>query len=335
MSEDDIWLRNRASGFGTATPEDEYYHGRNGVEGDSLTETWYWNFAVPEAGINVHLYCWVHPNLDVVTSGLFAYRGLKRQNLASELFDVHSFLSIKVIGGSGSDIQIPNGLRVRVIEPLQRIHIAFADPARGVDIDVQLRAVADVIMRSNNKHFEQLMHCTGRMVLRGEHFDIDCYKVRDRSWGELRPEGNSHLPAYTWLTGAFGADFAFNMCAHDDPTEDASAAKAFPVPKDQLFKDGWVWRDGRKIRLKHGSKHTERDPLLLFPLRHRIEMEDVEGQRYRMQGEIISSLPWTAWANHVCHLAQARWTLADGRIGYGESQDGQWNDYVYAYSPKR
>jgi hypothetical protein len=63
-------------------------------------------------------------------------------------------------------------------------------------------------------------------------------------------------------------------------------------------------------------------------------MEDVEGRHYRMQGEIISSIPWTAWANHVCHLAQARWVMDDGRVGYGESQDGQWNDYVYALSPK-
>jgi hypothetical protein len=229
---DDSWLRNLSNSFGTATPADEFYHGRNGVEGDSLTETWYWTFAVPEAGINVHLYCWVHPNLEVVTSGLFAYRGLKRVNLASELFDVHSFLSIKVIGGDGRDIRIPNGLRVRVIEALQHVHITFEDRARNTGIDVHMRAISDVIMRNNNKHFEQLMHCTGTMVLRGEHFDIDCYKIRDRSWGELRPEGNSHLPAYTWLTGAFGADLAFNMCAHDDPADDPRVAREFPVQKN-------------------------------------------------------------------------------------------------------
>ena len=45
--------------------------------GDSLTETWYWGFNVPEARINCYAYCWVHPNLGVVSAGLFIYRGIK------------------------------------------------------------------------------------------------------------------------------------------------------------------------------------------------------------------------------------------------------------------
>lgn len=337
VKEADAWLRNQKEGFGTSTEADEYYHGRNGVVGDSLTETWYWNFAVPEAGINTHVYCWVHPNLNVVTSGLFVYRGIKQQNLASEIFCVHDYLSIDVIGGDGSDIQIPNGLRMRVIEPLKHIHMTFNDPQRQTKIDVHMKAVSDIIMRTSNAHFEQVMHCTGTMTLRGEDFVIDCYKVRDRSFGELRPEGNYLLPAYSWLTGAFDEGrLAFNMCAHDDPATVPEAARSLVVPDDQIFKDGWVWRDGRKIRVAHGTKRTERDPVTLAPIRHEVTMEDVEGRSYTMKGEIISSVPWTGWSNHVCHLAQARWTLEDGTpggsIGYGESQDGQWNDYVYLMS---
>ena len=32
-----------------------------------------------------------------------------------------------------------------------------------------------------------------------------------------------------------------------------------------------------------------------------------------------------------CHLALVRWEL-DGRVGWGDSMDVQWNDYVWRYS---
>ena len=37
-------------------------------------------------------------------------------------------------------------------------------------------------------HFDQAGHVTGTMVLQGEEIPIDCYSVRDRSWGP-RPMG--------------------------------------------------------------------------------------------------------------------------------------------------
>ena len=37
-------------------------------------------------------------------------------------------------------------------------------------------------------HFDQAGHVAGTMVLRGETVPIDCYSVRDRSWGP-RPQG--------------------------------------------------------------------------------------------------------------------------------------------------
>ena len=334
MNADDGWLRSHGKAFGEATAADEFFHGRNGVVGDSLTETWYWNFAVPEKAINCHVYCWVHPNLDVVTAGLFVYRGLKAQHLAAEFFDMQTYLSMDVVGAGGRNIHVPNGLRMDVIEPLQHIHMGFADPQRQTAIDVDMRALAERIMRDNNKHFEQIMHCQGELTLRGEVHQVDCYKVRDRSWGELRPEGNSPLPAYTWMTGVFHqGDLAFNLCLHDDPATDPGLARDFPLDSSQMIKDGWIWREGRKLRLRGATKRTKRHPLLLAPLSHDIEMVDQEGRIYRMKGEIISSLPWAGWSNHMCHIGQARWTLQDGSIGYGESQDGQWNDYVYRSSP--
>jgi len=319
----------RVGSFGAYTTADEYLHG-TGPAGDSLTETWYWGFNVPEAAINCYVYCWVHPNLGVVSAGLFIYRGIKRQHLAAELFDLPAFLSADVVG-DGSDIQLPNRLRMRVIKPLEHLHMTFDDPARETEVDVHMKAVAPPVVRGNGKHFEQVMRTSGRLVLRGERYEVDSYHVRDRSWGELRPEGHNPVPPYTWVTGVLDdGTLAFNVGAHDDPERDPHWADHFDVAAERAFKDGWVWRDGRPIHLARASMQTERDPLSLRAIRHVLDIEDAEGEELRITGEVVAGLPWGGWHNIISHLGLVRWDV-DGRTAWGDSMDVHWNDYVWRY----
>jgi hypothetical protein len=307
------WVTSEApSTFGTVTDKDEYLHG-DGPDGDALTETWYWGFNVPDARINCYAYCWVHPNLGVVSAGLFIYQGIKAQHLAAELFDMPAFLSAGIVG-DGADIQVPNGLRLQVIDPLRHIHMTYRDPLRETEVDVHLTAVDEPIVRANNKHFEQVMRTRGRLVLRGERYEVDSYHVRDRSWGELRPEDHNPAPPYNWVTGVL-----------DD------GARAFNVGSmEEVFKDGWVRRDGRTIRLVHASKRVEREPGTLRPTHIAIEMHDAEGGVHHVTGEVVAGLPWGGWHNMNCHLGLVQWEL-DGRVGWGDSMDVQWNDYVWRY----
>lgn len=325
MSDSTDWNSNIGGGFGSSRPQDEFFHG-TGVADDSLTETWFWNFHVAQAAINCFAYCWVHPNLNVVTSGLMIYKGFKSQHLESELFDIRDFMSARIVG-DGSDIQLPNSMRVRVIEPLQHLHFTFDDPARQTAVDVTLRAVSEPIMRANNLHFEQVMHATGRLVLRGEAHAVDCYAVRDRSWGEARPEMQMPAPPYTWVTGSFGADFSFNLGAHDDPASAPEWVGLFPVP-ERIFKDGWVLVRGEKRRIVRASKSTRRQFPLCQPLTHVCEFEDDRGERYRLEGKLIAQSNWAGWSNSNCHLGLVEWDW-NGRKGWGESQEVQWNDYVW------
>lgn len=318
------------SGFGVHTPADEFLHG-TGPDGDALTETWFWSFHVPEASINAYCYCWVHPNLGVTMAGLFIYQGIKRHHLASELFDMPMYLSTATVVGDGSDIRVPNGLRVRVIEPLQELHLTFADPARETEFDVRMRAVAPPVMRANGKHFEQVMHTCGELVLRGERHVVDGHNIRDRSWGELRPEDHVPSPPYNWVTGTFDdGDWAFNVGSLDDPEQDPHWAEHYAIAPEQAFRDGWVRRDGRNVRLVRASKRVEREPVSLQPTAIVIDMEDAEGESFRVTGTIIASVPWGGWHNMTCHLGLVRWER-DGHVGHGESMDVQWNDYVWRY----
>ena len=325
------WNRNVGGGFGTYAETDEFYHGLNGEPGDSRTETWYWGFHVPDQAINCFAYCWVHPNLSVVTGGLMIYKGFKPQHLASELFDIRDFMSSAFLG-TGSDIQMPNGFRVTVLKPLERMRMTFADPGRETSLDVELDAVSAPIMRANNKHFEQVMRVTGELVLRGEHHRVDCFQVRDRSWGELRPEDHARIPPYTWVTGVLGpaAEFSFNLGAHDDPEREPEWRGVYELPPASIVKDGWVVVGGEMRRLRRASKITRREKPLQRPRRHEIEIEDTTGRVYRITGEVVASSMWAGWPNASCHLGLVRWEC-EGMIGWGETQEVQWNDYVWRF----
>ncbi|GGC18801.1 hypothetical protein GCM10011371_03040 [Novosphingobium marinum] len=324
MSDTD-WNSNLGGGFGRHEPGDEFYHG-TGPNGDTLTETWFWNFHVPEAGINCFAYCWVHPNLDVVSGGAMIYKGIKPGHLACEVFDYRDYMGMDVVG-DGSRIAYPNGFSVTVEEPLQKLRMQFDDPSRDSSFDLVCDAVDVPIMRANNRHFEQLMHVTGSLRLRGEEHRVDCFAVRDRSWGELRPETNAPVPPYTWVTGAFGADFAFNVGSHDDPSRDPEWMGVMDVPQ-RIFNDGWVLVGKDQRRIAKSSKLTRRTGDRNAPVSHHYSFEDDKGDTYDIEGKLIAQMEWGGWSNATCHLGLVEWSW-NGKTGYGESQEVSWNEYSY------
>lgn len=331
MTEDTDWNSNLSGGFGQHKPEDEYFHG-TGPAGDTLTETWYWNFHVPEAAVNCFAYCWVHPNLKVVSGGVFLYKGQNDHHLKSELFDYREYMSMDVLGENGGDIRFPNGMRVQALTPLEHLHFTFDDPDRETSFDVDLRAVGVPVMRANNKHFEQVMHATGTLTLRGETHAVDCYPVRDRSWGELRPEGNSASPPYTWVTGAFGDDFAFNVGSVDDLACHPNWEGVLEGPAN-AFKDGWLVIDGEQRRIVKSSKLTIREGPIHRPVRHDYQFEDDRGDTYHITGVVVAQIPWGGWSNITCHCGLTRWDW-NGRTGWGETQEVVWNEYLYRMKAK-
>ena len=303
--------------FGAWTDDDEYFHG-TGPDGDSLTETWYWGFSVPQHVINCYLYCWVHPNLDVVSAGVIVYRGLTPHHLSSELFDFPAFMKASDVVGDGSTIVVPNGLRVTVVEPTRHIRLEYRDTLRDTAFNVNLRAVSEPIMRSNGLHFEQIMHADGDLRLRGEQFSVDAHVVRDRSWGELRPEVHNPGAPYNWVTavsedGAWG----FNLGSIDEPGRDAA----------EIIRDGWIWRDGIATRLKPRPKLIVREGVMGRPERYQTELTDLDGRSLSVRGDVVASVPWGGWHNMVAHLGLVRWSAADA-IAWGDTMDCQWNEHL-------
>ena len=329
QQEEGIWTRGGGTGFGAYSARDEGLHPEHRLPGDTLTESWAYMWYVPEADISFLAYVWVHPNLNVLSSGLMGWRGHKRSHMSAELFDFRAYLS----HSNDTDmhnLQIPSGMRIRIIEPFERIMIDYDHPASGNSVAVEFTAFSPPIMRESRLHFDQAMRAQGTVTLRGRTYAIDGFGMRDRSWGELRPEINYPLPPYTWMTGTFPKSrMSWHVCAHDDPRLNPIWSHLYAIePKDAMH-DGWLFRDGELLRLKDVSAFCTRDPDTLRPVSHRVSFTDLRDRNYLIEGRVKASLPWGVWPNSCTYLCMTEWSW-NGEIAYGDTQEVQWNDFVHA-----
>jgi hypothetical protein len=330
--EHELWTGDRGvagiAPFGAVSDADERLHPEASIPGDSLTETWAYMWYIPEERISSMIHLWVHPNLNVVTAGIAVWRGHKQSMISCELVDIPVFTSAAGLG-DGMDMTFASGLRVTIEEPFKRMRIRYEDRTRGNALDLTVTDFSPPAMRSAGKHFDQAIRTRGSLTLRGTPYKIDGYGMRDRSWGQLRTEVNVPAPPFTWMTGTFPrSGFSWHVAANDDPALNPDWLGMFDIPRDHLVHDTWLYRDGVLSRPKHVSSITTRDPQTLRPLTHRVQFVDRDRRAYDIRGKVLASVPWNAWLNMSCFICLTEWSL-DGEIGYGDTQEVQWSDYVH------
>jgi hypothetical protein len=322
------WTRSD-KGFGTPLDTFDSYHGRSLPEKHhEMTETWYWGFYEPESNLHGFIHIWTHPNLGLCTGGIFAHFGHKQEHLAAELFDFRNFTPDSIFDAEGN-IRLANGLSVTFEEPMKRMRVRYENAQRGFKLDMVQEAVQPAIMRANNQHFEQTMQAVGSVTYQGREYRFDNLSIRDRSWGERRPEDGHAIPPYTWMNGAFSKDFAFCISGFDDPKRQPNWAGMYELDEGKLMSDAWIYDHGKQLRLASMSKITERTSDGLRPIRSIIDCVTEDGKEYRFVGEVTASNPWHCWQNALCHCGLTRWTSPQfDNVGWGETQEVQWNDYV-------
>ena len=325
---DKPFFLNQNSGFREADASVELLHpsANGGITADSLTETQYFGFSVPEAKIHCYSYLWHHPNLRLLTGGLWVFQGTKRYMVQSEICDFRTYMSDSALKGDLYEYRLENGFGVKILEPLRRFHLTYEDPARSNAVDLIYDAVGPAVLFADGRHLEQPMRVKGDLTLRGKHFSIDCYNVRDRSWGKPRPEENLRMPPASWMTGVFDPDFSFNCNIFDQASGNPELSGEFALPEERALAGGWLYRDGRLGRLVHAKKRVARARESLLPEAIDLAAEDEFGRPLRLHGTLLASCPWQAWGNFNANICLMRWESA-GRIAYGDCQEPMWNDY--------
>ncbi len=87
------------------------------------------------------------------------------------------------------DFSLPNSLRHEVVEPMQRYRLSSSE--LGLDLNLQWSALMAPHVLGDASwehcHFDQPGRMQGTATLNGEHFEVDSYSMRDRTWGPHRP----------------------------------------------------------------------------------------------------------------------------------------------------
>jgi len=317
--------------FSTIEAQDEYLHAASATGHFAATETSYFGFSVPDACLNGEVYVWFHPRLQVMSASVYIWTGNRSSTLACEYVNHYHYLPFP--SGDIDHYSIdPIGLEIRVVEPLKTIDLRFEDIERAVSFDLTLDAIMPPAGRPGGFHFTQAMKARGQLNLFGKTYEIDGFSSRDRSWGQDRHETARIGPPLDWMVGVFGKDLAFHVLSYEDPKRTPQWVSRYGADDNaKPFVWGYLHKEGRTLPVTSCSSIVAREADGLTPSKVQMLIEDSEGSSYEIKGNVNARMPWQTWQNMNVHFCQMRWEC-DGRVGWGDLQDIQNNDFVYNFS---
>jgi len=161
-------------------------------------------------------------------------------------------------------------------------------------------------------HYEQLIAGTGTIRVGEETWDVDGFGLRDHSWGPRYWQAPWY---YRWLTANFGADFGFmgSRVARRD---------------GEGTRGGFVWEDGQLHLCDDFQIETDWEGEDTYHREIRATLRS-KGREWKVTGSVIDLIPLRNRRPDpdtgdllVTRISEGmtRWTLDDGREGYGLSE---------------
>jgi hypothetical protein len=217
------------------TPTDSFYD----------NETFWYSFFVPERRLGGWLYTGVRQLPGITHGGLWIWDD--GGYLPSSCRFYEGFAHLKAPATRGPDFAFATGMGIEVVEPLMAYRLTYDDRDR-VHADLRFDAVeAPVALRAGTPpypkahHFDQVGHVVGTVELDGEHVDVDCYAIRDRSWGPRTERGYRRV-GYTWGGSAELSFLTFSA----------------PSGHEDRIHSGYLRRDGEIYRISEGERRVVR-----------------------------------------------------------------------------
>jgi hypothetical protein len=326
-------------------PEDDDYH--DAIDDPYWFETTWWSLNIPERRIGAWLHAGYHANRNQVTWRVFAWdpSGADPGRLAY----YRTRPNVPMPDRDQVDLRdlaFPQGgFHVKMLEPLMDYSVGYSDKEANFGIEFEHRSAhpphrftPGQAPAMHNPHLDQLGHLTGELILHGERIPIDCWSVRDRTWGPRGgPHSQSRKPEHVqgrhpvkhpggakWreIERERGRGRIQYIFGH---TDDRTGFLSFVRPQDGTASGwspmtvGWLLKDGEFQRLDKTKSRMRnfRDPNTGWSAHMEVDMTDVTGRTMEAEGFSVSHMSEHGSGSN----ALMRWEY-EGKIGWGEDQDG-------------
>ena len=289
------------------TPADDEFHPPTNDD-PFWTETCWFTFTVPERKLSGQLYPFFRRNQNVTAAGVYFW-----DDQGNELWNCRyakNFWHLPIPDQPLSNIQLGNGIRYEVLEPLQKYAIGFDDPdADDLHVDLTFDAVAKPNLLGAS-HLDQPGRYTGTIVLEGEEFAVDSYGFRDRSWGPRSQFGDS-------LHGATNGGYSYATAS----PKDGFHAITMNYGNGCIGIHGYVIRDGEWSKLKSATREVlQRDADTGFPRKVALDITDEAGRELHAEGTTLNQLAFPINPNLFTINCLTEWSF-DGITAFGEDHD--------------
>ena len=290
-----------------ADPRDDSFHFAEMGDRWWMTETAWFSFCKPEIGLGGWLYNMVRPNIGTVSGGCWIW-----EPGAHQPWEVPYYSNLTVMpldrDSDLRDINLRNGVSIKMLEPLQKYRLGYRD-GDLIDLDLTFDAVMPPRPMAKNdgsfqklSHFDQFCKVTGRLTLHGEDIAIDCYAIRDRSWGP-RPEHRPGRSAY--------------VSGITDPSRCFLVVTKWNDP-DSPITNGFFTLDGTTGTMISGQRRVTRDAdgvVQTIILEGKDDLgRDLHAEGRRLSGIIINR------HSFIDSNGLIEWKI-NGVSGHGEDQD--------------
>lgn len=289
-------------------PDDEFHPPT--TDDPYWTETCWFTFTVPERRLSGQLYPFFRPNQGVAAGGVYFWDETGSTPWTCRY--AKNFWHLPVPDQPLSDIELPNGIRYRCIEPLSTYEVSYRDPDGGdLAVDLRFSAVAEPHYLGHS-HLDQPGRYRGTVHLDGETIEVDSFGFRDRSWGprsQMGPglaQSAARQGGYSYATAS--ADDGFHTITMDFGNGCQSI-------------HGHYTRGGQRAVLVSANREVvERDRDSGFPLRVVIDGVDADGRTLHAEGVCRNHLAVFLNPNLFTVNCLTEWSF-DGVTAFGEDHD--------------
>lgn len=288
--------------------DDRCFH--RGNDDPFWNESSFFSFALPERRINGFVYFWFRPNMNFACGGPAIWDPSGEHAWDCLYYDWDWPQEIAP-GSEVLDFHLANGLQVTTIEPLVSYRIGYQSEGCRLDLrwdrvtghhDIVITAA---IVETGHRHYEQFGRMTGTVEVAGERMEVDCYSMRDRSWGPRRmrvsPRGD-----YLWAVAS--PAHAFHATAVGRPGDGDDRVAAGFYLKDGVMADLVAGR--RWVVQRIGPR----------PAVVRLDAEDALGRRVEAEGRAVNWFEWQGYGHQFEWWCLAEWEF-DGQRCWGEEQE--------------